>query len=71
MNYMTRACAGKTRYTSAGEARAAMRDHKGIKGLFTYRCTECGGWHYGHGKPLHRPAARIKNWTWRKAAQDE
>lgn len=46
------ACLGKLRYTSQGDAQAAMKalhHRKGYQGSMTpYRCEVCGGYHFCH-----------------------
>lgn len=46
------ACTGKLRFTSQGDAQAAMNalhHRKGYQGYMTpYRCPFCGGYHFGH-----------------------
>ena len=72
LQYSARACAGKIGYATAGEAREVMRGVTKVKGLFTYRCQECGAWHYGHGVALGKPSPKtFKNWNWRKASTDD
>lgn len=47
-----RACEGKHRYDSEGQARAAiaaLHARKGYQGrLRAYRCPHCNGYHFGH-----------------------
>lgn len=57
-----KACSGKTRFSTFGEARAAMRAlilKVGNDGwpMSPYRCTFCGGFHFGH-TPIQAILAR-------------
>jgi hypothetical protein len=45
-----RSCEGKVRYETQAEAVAALIgvQRAGARGVHTYACKRCGGWHVGH-----------------------
>lgn len=52
-------CRGKVRHANQAAAVAAMIKIKN-KGLTSYRCGVCGGWHVGNSRNPNRIAARIE-----------